>query len=86
MPGHQGGLFREASPMPRTYGVDARRRAPLVAFMLDALRASGVVDAVESRISAHVHAAVAALDGEGLDPHGVAGLTQKAHRIAWHDR
>jgi geranylgeranyl diphosphate synthase type I len=57
-----------------------------VAFLQDALRASGVVDAVESRISAHVHAAVAALEAEGLDPEGIAGLTQMAHRIAWRDR
>ena len=57
-----------------------------VAFLQDALRAGGVVDAVESRISAHVHAAVAALDADGLDPQGVAGLTQMAHRIAWRDR
>jgi geranylgeranyl diphosphate synthase type I len=57
-----------------------------VAFLQDALRASGVVDAVESRISGHVHAAVAALAAEDLDPQGVAGLTQMAHRIAWRDR
>jgi geranylgeranyl diphosphate synthase type I len=57
-----------------------------VAFLQDALRAGGVVDAVESRISAHVHAAVAALDVDGLDPQGVAGLTEMAHRIAWRDR
>ncbi len=57
-----------------------------VVFLQDALRASGVVDAVESRISGHVHAAVAALGADGLDPEGVAGLTQMAHRIAWRDR
>ncbi|MFL6026216.1 MAG: polyprenyl synthetase family protein [Friedmanniella sp.] len=57
-----------------------------VVFLQDALRAGGVVDAVESRISAHVHAAVAALEADGLDPEGVAGLTQMAHRIAWRDR
>jgi len=57
-----------------------------VVFLQDALRAGGVVDAVESRISAHVHTAVAALDADGLDPQGVAGLTQMAHRIAWRDR
>jgi geranylgeranyl diphosphate synthase type I len=57
-----------------------------VAFLQDALRAGGVVDAVESRVSAHVHAAVAALDVDGLDPQGVAGLTEMAHRIAWRDR
>ncbi len=52
----------------------------------EALQADGVVDAVESRISAHVRDAVALLDHPGLDPHGVAGLTQMAHRIAWRDR
>ena len=57
-----------------------------VVFLQDALRAGGVVDAVESRISSHVHAAVAALESEGLDPEGVAGLAQMAHRIAWRDR
>jgi geranylgeranyl diphosphate synthase type I len=57
-----------------------------VVFLQDALRAGGVVEAVESRISAHVHAAVAALTGPELDPEGVAGLTQMAHRIAWRDR
>lgn len=57
-----------------------------VAFLQDALRAGGVVDAVESRISAHVHTAVGLLDGAGLDPQGAAGLTQMAHRIAWRDR
>jgi len=60
-----------------------------VVFLQDALQAGGVVDAVESRISAHVHAAVEALDDGGaarLDPQGVAGLTQMAHRIAWRDR
>ena len=57
-----------------------------VVFLQDALRAGGVVDAVEMRISAHVHAAVAALAAADLDPEGVAGLTQMAHRIAWRDR
>lgn len=57
-----------------------------VAYLQDALRASGVVDAVEGRIGTHVHAAVAALDPDLLDPAGVAGLTQMAHRIAWRDR
>jgi geranylgeranyl diphosphate synthase, type I len=57
-----------------------------VVFLQDALRAGGVVDAVESRISAHVHAAVAALGAGGLELEGVAGLTQMAHRIAWRDR
>jgi geranylgeranyl diphosphate synthase type I len=57
-----------------------------VVFLQDALRAGGVIDAVESRISAHVHTAVAALDAGGLELEGVAGLTQMAHRIAWRDR
>jgi geranylgeranyl diphosphate synthase type I len=57
-----------------------------VVFLQDALQAGGVVDAVESRISAHVHTAVELLDGAGLDPQGAAGLTQMAHRIAWRDR
>ncbi len=35
---------------------------------------------------AQTNAAVAALAGGGLDPQGVAGLTQMAHRIAWRDR
>jgi len=52
----------------------------------DALKAAGVVDAVESRISAHVRDAIAALDQHGIDPRGVAGLTRMAHRIAWRDR
>jgi geranylgeranyl diphosphate synthase type I len=52
----------------------------------DALQASGVVDAVESRISGHIRAAVAALDHDALDPDGVIGLTQMANRIAWRDR
>jgi len=62
-----------------------------VAFLQDALQAGGVVDAVESRISSHVHAAVQVLEGAtasgaDLDPQGVAGLTQMAYRIAWRDR
>lgn len=62
-----------------------------VAFLQDALQAGGVVDAVESRISAHVHAAVDVLGAAGtagpaLDTQGVAGLAQMAHRIAWRDR
>jgi geranylgeranyl diphosphate synthase type I len=51
-----------------------------------ALLASGVVDAVEARISSHVHAAVAELDHPGLSLNGVAGLTQMAYKIAWRDR
>ncbi len=57
-----------------------------VAHLQDALQASGVVDAVEARISGHVHAALAALDHPALIPDGVAGLTQMAHQIAWRDR
>ena len=57
-----------------------------VARLQDALAASGVVEAIESRISGHVCAAMAALDHPALDPDGVAGLTQMANRIAWRDR
>ena len=57
-----------------------------VTQLQDAWPASGVVEAVESRISGHVRAAVAALDHPALDPDGVAGLTQMANRIAWRDR
>jgi len=57
-----------------------------VSHLQDALQASGVVDAVESRISGHIRAAVAALDHDALDPDGVIGLTQMANRIAWRDR
>ena len=57
-----------------------------VSHLQDALQASGVVDAVESRISGHVRAAVAALDHDALDPDGVIGLTQMANRIAWRNR
>lgn len=57
-----------------------------VAHLQNALQASGVVDAVESRISSHVHAAIAELDHPGLSLDGVAGLTQMAYKIAWRDR
>jgi geranylgeranyl diphosphate synthase, type I len=57
-----------------------------VAHLQEALQAAGVVDAVESRISGHVHTAVDALDQPGLSPDGVAGLTAMAHKIAWRDR
>ena len=57
-----------------------------VAHLQDALQAAGVIDAVESRISGHVHAAVAALDHQGLSPDGIAGLTAMAYKIAWRDR
>jgi geranylgeranyl diphosphate synthase, type I len=51
-----------------------------------ALQAGGVVDAVESRISGHVHAALAELEHPALSAAGVAGLTQMAYKIAWRDR
>ena len=57
-----------------------------VCFLQDALAEHGVVDAVESLISNHVHAAVDALGDGTVDPAGVAGLTQMAHKIAWRDR
>ena len=59
-----------------------------VAHLQDALQASGVVDAVESRISGHVRAAVAALGPShaGWMPgRASTGLTQMANRIAWRD-
>jgi len=57
-----------------------------VELLQEELRACGVVDEVESLISSHVHAAVDALDPQLLDPRGITGLTQLAHRIAWRDR
>ncbi len=57
-----------------------------VSHLQDSLQAAGVVDAVESRISGHVHAAIAELDAPGLSPDGVAGLTAMAYKIAWRDR
>lgn len=57
-----------------------------VTRLQDALKAAGVVDAVESRISTHVRDAIQALDQPGIDSRGVAGLTRMAHRIAWRDR
>jgi geranylgeranyl diphosphate synthase type I len=57
-----------------------------VELLQEELRACGVVDEVESLISSHVHAAVDALDQQGLDARGITGLTQLAHRIAWRDR
>ena len=57
-----------------------------VAHLQDALQAAGVVDAVESRISGHVHAAISELDAPGLSPDGIAGLTAMAYKIAWRDR
>ncbi len=64
--------------------VGTTRLSPADVIQLqDALTAYGVVDAVETRISEHVHAALSALDRAGLDGDGVQGLTQMAHRIAW---
>lgn len=57
-----------------------------VGFLQEALAEHGVVDAVETLISNHVHAAVEALNGGAVDPAGVAGLTRMAHKIAWRDR
>jgi len=57
-----------------------------VTALQDALQSAGVVDAVETRISAHVHTAVAALDHPALSPDGIAGLTAMANKIAWRDR
>ena len=57
-----------------------------VELLQEELRACGVVDEVESLISSHVHAAIDALDQQVLDPRGITGLTQLAHRIAWRDR
>lgn len=45
----------------------------------------GVVADVEGLISAHVAAALSALDERALDPEGVRELTQMAHQIAWRD-
>src|SRR3712207_6246816 len=53
-----------------------------VGDLQDVLQVSGVVDAVEARISGHVHAAIAELDHPGLSLDGVAGLTQMAYKIA----
>jgi geranylgeranyl diphosphate synthase, type I len=57
-----------------------------VTLLQTALAEQGVVEAVEARISEHVRAAGAALDGVELDPAGVAGLTGMAHLVAWRDR
>ncbi len=57
-----------------------------VTHLQEALSASGVVEAVESRIGRHVQAAVGALNQPGLSPDGVAGLTAMAYKIAWRDR
>jgi geranylgeranyl diphosphate synthase type I len=50
------------------------------------LRDCGVVDAVETMISAHLDTALSALDDDVLHPEGIAGLTQMAHQIAWRTR
>jgi geranylgeranyl diphosphate synthase type I len=57
-----------------------------VGSLQDALLASGVVDAIEARITSHVHAAIAELDHPALSPDGVTGLTQMAYKIAWRNR
>ena len=57
-----------------------------VDYLQDALRAGGVVEAIETRILDHVRAAVEALDHPELGAVGVAGLTAMAHRIAWRER
>ncbi len=57
-----------------------------VSTLQDALRASGVQQAVEGRITGHVDAALSALDHPELDADGTEGLAQMAHRIAWRDR
>jgi len=57
-----------------------------VTLLQSALAEQGVVEAVEARIGCHVRAACSALDGVGLDPSGVSGLTGMAHLIAWRDR
>ena len=57
-----------------------------VTLLQDSLAEQGVVDAVETRISAHVRAAGTALEGAGLDGAGVSGLTGMAHLVAWRDR
>ncbi|MET1007461.1 MAG: polyprenyl synthetase family protein [Propionibacteriaceae bacterium] len=57
-----------------------------VALLQDALRDCGVVDAVETMISAHLDTALSALDDDVLHPEGIAGLTQMAHQIAWRTR
>ncbi len=57
-----------------------------VGTLQDALRTSGVQQAVEVRISDHVDAAIGALDHAGLAADGITGLTRMAHRIAWRDR
>ncbi|HET7398655.1 MAG TPA: polyprenyl synthetase family protein [Intrasporangium sp.] len=45
----------------------------------------GVRDDVERRITDEAASALGALDGVGLDPDGVAGLTRMVHVIAWRD-
>jgi geranylgeranyl diphosphate synthase, type I len=57
-----------------------------VTLLQSALSEQGVVEAVEARISEHVRAAGAALEGVTLDAAGTAGLTGMAHLVAWRDR
>jgi len=56
-----------------------------IALLQQALVDCGVVEEVEDRISRHVAAALAALDGAALHPDGVRQLTVMTHRIAWRD-
>jgi geranylgeranyl diphosphate synthase type I len=57
-----------------------------VRVLQSALRDCGVVEAVETLISSHLHTALSALDVDVLNPEGIAGLTQMAHQIAWRNR
>ncbi|MGI8456970.1 MAG: polyprenyl synthetase family protein [Propionibacteriaceae bacterium] len=57
-----------------------------VAVLQHSIAESGVLDAVESMITAELDAALAVLDDRLLDPAGVAGLTDLAHQIAWRNR
>ncbi len=57
-----------------------------VAVLQHSIAESGVLDAVESMITAELDAALAVLDDGLLEPVGVAGLTDLAHQIAWRNR
>ncbi len=57
-----------------------------VTVLQQTIAASGVLDEVESMIKTELEAALTALDGDLLDPAGVAGLTELARQIAWRDR
>jgi geranylgeranyl diphosphate synthase type I len=78
-------LYGPARKVLRRVGTPELSPADVV-FLQEALAEHGVVDAVESLISTHVHTAVDALRSGPLDPAGIAGLTSMAHRIAWRDR